>query len=163
TIQAKVVTGGAWGAPPTITVDSTTGFAVGDVVVLSTVSTASNPVGSGTADIATFDACALRIASLPLPPGGAVVFETPARGGGPDASHCTPASPSTMVYKFVAHAYRIDTSTPARAAVGPLQQSSNGGLLGAADSWVDLAYGFTDIQTALRMYVQSSTSDLDGD
>src|SRR5678816_184253 len=75
----------------------------------------------------------------------------------------------TMVYKFVAHAYRIDTSTPARAALGPLQQSQTGGLLGDADVWNDLAYGFTDLQAAERIYRPSpppppnNDPDVDGD
>jgi hypothetical protein len=75
-----------------------------------------------------------------------------------------------MVYKFVAHAYKIDTSTPTLAAQGPLMMSPTGGLIGnASDSWTVLAYGFTDIQTALQVYDHTSApgdtadSDADGD
>src|SRR5262249_25087747 len=53
----------------------------------------------------------------------------------------------------VAHGYRIDTTRP---ALGPLQWSITGGLTGTAeDAWTDLAYGFTDIQTALQAFDQS--------
>jgi hypothetical protein len=57
-----------------------------------------------------------------------------------------------MIYLFAARGYRVDTSNATRAAIGPLQQSLNGGLLGVADTWVDLAYGFTDLQTSLQAY-----------
>jgi hypothetical protein len=77
------------------------------------------------------------------------------------------ASP-TMIYKFDARAYKIDTVNPTRAAQGPLQLSQTGGLIGtAADNWTDLAYGFTDIQTALQVYDHTSapgdTADTDAD
>ena len=58
---------------------------------------------------------------------------------------------------------------PARAAIGALQGSLiSGGLLPtAADTWTDLAYGFTDIQTALQVYDHvsdpSDTLDQDSD
>src|SRR5262249_4693059 len=39
--------------------------------------------------------------------------------------------------------------------------SQTGGLLGVNESWAILAYGFSDIQTAVRL--QDNTVDLDGD
>src|SRR4029079_755566 len=84
-------------------------------------------------------------------------------------THCTMAlSSPTMVYKFMARGYKIDTSTATRAALGPLQLSQTGGLIGtAADNWTDLAYGFTDIQTAIQVYDHTSapgdTADTDAD
>src|SRR5207302_985472 len=60
TTQAKVMPPfGPLGSPPSIVVDQAAGFAVTDLVVLSTVSTATNPLGG--ADIAVYDACVLRI------------------------------------------------------------------------------------------------------
>jgi hypothetical protein len=68
-----------------------------------------------------------------------------------------------MLYKFVARAYRIDRSVPAKIPLGTLQQSQTGGLLGtASDNWTDLAYGFTDLQVALQIYDNDAT-DTDGD
>jgi len=181
-VQAAV-TGlvGSWAATPTLTVDDTTGFAPGDLVVLSTADPKlPSPIDPNDAMLVSYDACILRIApgGVVSTKGGSITFETIPPWGLPDSSHCTtplppPSSPTIqtpMLYKFVAHAYRIDPD-PARAAIGPLQGSLvTGGLLrSAADNWTDLAYGFTDIQTALQVYdhgidnTDTPDLDLDGD
>jgi prepilin-type N-terminal cleavage/methylation domain-containing protein len=181
--QAVVTEVGSW--PATLGVDTTAGFAPGDLVVLSTADPAmANPVNAADARLVTYDACVLRIAVGGVLAGspGSLMFETVPPWGRPDSSHCgtpvpnppppsppPPAPPETrqptMIYKFVARAYRIDTSTPARAAIGPLQGSATGGLLGAGEAWTDLAYGFTDLQTALQVYDGdgSDTADPDSD
>jgi len=172
---------GSWAATPTptVTVDDTAGFAPGDLVVLSTADPKlPNPIDpANDAMLVSYDACILRIA-----PGGVVgtkagniTFETVSPWGQTGSIHCTPPlapppsppSPTIqapMLYKFVAHAYRIDPD-PARAAIGALQGSLvSGGLLHSAeDNWTDLAYGFTDIQTALRAYNEKSLVDADRD
>jgi prepilin-type N-terminal cleavage/methylation domain-containing protein len=165
TTQAAV-TGGTM---PTINVDATTGFAVTDLVVLARVDTTTGGVNAGVdANLATYEACVLRVTAVVASP-ARLTFDTAAPWGRAGETHCTAAlSSPTMIYKFVARAYRIDTSTAARAAVGPLQQSQTGGLIGtAADNWNDLAYGFTDIQTALQVYDHNSapgdTADTDAD
>lgn len=169
TIQALVIDSSSW---PTVTVDSTAGFAAGDLVVLSTVATTPSATSSdavadvvadvATAGIATYDACVLQIAEAGSSDDH-IAFTTDAPWGTPAEEHCTrPIGKRTMLYRFVARAYRIDASTPARAALGPLQQSQTGGLLGAAEVWSDLAYGFTDIQVAMQARDNAGV-DLDGD
>jgi hypothetical protein len=148
----------------------------GDLVVLSTADPSMvNPINAADAKIVTHDACVMRIAAVGPP--SSLTFETVPPWGRADSSHCktpvpippavppTPTTQPTMVYKFVARAYRIDTSTPARAAIGPLQGSLTGGLLGAGEVWTDLAYGFTDLQTALQVFDSDGidTADPDGD
>jgi len=158
----------AWTALPSVTVDATGGFVAGDLVVLSRPDLSVAGLKLGEANIASHDACVLQIA-----PGGVVAgppstltFSTVAPWGRGDSSQCTtPVPGATLIYKLVAHAYRIDPD-PLRTAIGPLQWSLTGGLIGtAADSWTDLAYGFTDIQTALQVFDNDGldTADLDGD
>ncbi|HEX7840408.1 MAG TPA: prepilin-type N-terminal cleavage/methylation domain-containing protein, partial [Kofleriaceae bacterium] len=188
-VQAVVSGSGSGSWPASLDLDPATGllpgepdpvvqFSPGDLIVLSRAitNTASNlsPYGGGQANRATYIACVARIS----PASGSVVIGSPDRivldiaspwgWGGSGDGPCTepPVPGQTMVYKLVAHAYRIDTSTPARAALGPLQQSVTGGLLGNAEVWNDLAYGFTDIQTAERLVLQGivvSAIDPDGD
>lgn len=154
---------GAGGA--TVTVKSSTGgFADGDLVVLSTVAITPSPTPpGGAADIATYAACVLQIA-----PGGItgdeIKFATVASWGTATNDQCSGliGKKPAMLYRLVAHAYRIDSSTPARAALGPLQLSQTGGLLGDAEVWSDLAYGFTDLQTAMQLR-DDAGADLDGD
>lgn len=172
TTQAVVVAvTGNWAAMPKIVVDSpaaTAAFRPGDLVVLSAVDlTMANPINpAADATIATYDACVLQIATGGIA-GVTITFSTLPPWGIAGSGHCTPPVARTMLYKFVAHAYRIDPD-PARAAVGPLQESLTGGLIGtAADSWTDLAFGFTDIQTALEVYdgdgIDTSDPGTDGD
>jgi prepilin-type N-terminal cleavage/methylation domain-containing protein len=137
-------------------------FVVGDLVVLTTSSTAASPLGGTNPDIATYDACVLKIASINA---GArqYTFETLAPWGSGTEGHCSAPIPNrTMMYRFVAHAYRIDP-TAAKLPLGVLDRSVTGNLLGNAEVWDELAYGFSDLQTAVRIYDPAGTTDLDGD
>ncbi len=145
-----------------VSFDDVSAFTAGDLVVLTTSSTASNLLGAPSPDIATYDACVLRLATVNVAAKQAT-FDTAAPWGTPSLSHCSAPVPNrTMMYRFVAHAYRIDTTTPARAQLGVLQQSATGNLLGNAEVWTDLALGFSDLQTAVRIYEPGGT-DVDGD
>ncbi|MBC7975605.1 MAG: prepilin-type N-terminal cleavage/methylation domain-containing protein [Myxococcales bacterium] len=139
-----VVQSVTWTSP--MTVDSTTGFAVDDIVVISTADLTTSGLGANDGNIAKYSACVLKIAAVG---GNTVAFSAAAPWNVSDCSGLPVPGPTTMMYKFVARAYQID---PARPELGALQQSRNGGLLGALDTWDDLAYGFTDIQVALQMY-----------
>lgn len=133
--------------------DSTAGFAVGDVVVSSTASLNDSPYGAGDADIATFRACVLQIASIGPTQLG---FAASGLWGAPGNNHCPdPVLGTTIYYKFVAHAWRID---PSRPTLGVLQLSPTGDLIGGND-WQDQAYGFTDIQVATRFYEEINVID----
>jgi prepilin-type N-terminal cleavage/methylation domain-containing protein len=161
-VQAAITSTAQWTTLGILDVDSITGFAPDDLVLLSTpdltAMTGLNPAND--ANIAKFTACVAQIATV-VPgtaPAGKLRFATSAPWGKPGNTQCAaPVSGTTMIYKFVARAYRIDTSSAARAAIGPLQQTTFGGLLdsipgGFADTWYDLAYGFTDLQTSLQVY-----------
>jgi hypothetical protein len=149
-------------------VDASTGFAPTDLIVLTKPDTSTVSPFGNEANLTTYSACVVQIAAG----AGSVVAGPPASlalaGAGSvpwgGTAHCASSPPSigTMVYKFVAHAYHIDP-TPARIALGALQQSSTGGLLGGAEAWNDLAYGFSDLQTALRAYQPIAGADPDGD
>jgi prepilin-type N-terminal cleavage/methylation domain-containing protein len=139
--------------------DDVSSFAATDLVVLTTVSTAANPLppppGALLPDIATYDTCVLRIATVTLAP-AQVTFDTVAPWGTTFA-HCTNIVTSrTMMYHFVAHAYRIDPT-------GALQRGESGGLLGNNETWTTLAFGFSDLQTAVRIYDPGAATDLDND
>jgi prepilin-type N-terminal cleavage/methylation domain-containing protein len=137
-------------------------FVVGDLVVLTTSSTAAHPPPGTNPDIATYDACVLKIASINAA-AKQYTFETAAPWGSGTESHCSDPIPSrTMMYRFIAHAYRIDP-TPAKLALGVLDRSVTGNLLGNAEVWDELAYGFSDLQTAVRIYDPAGATDLDGD
>ena len=164
--QALVKTGDWTGT--TLTVDSVDGFNPGDLIVLSTVDAMQASPYSNEAKITQYHACVVQIAVGGVttgPPQIAIADASAVPWGG--SAHCGPA-PTTliMVYKLVAHAYQID---PARPALGVLQQSPTGGLLGKDEVWNDLAYGFTDLQTALRVVLPpppglpGTDPDADGD
>ena len=150
------------------TVGPPAGFASPMLVVLTTPSTATNPLSTPASplpDIATYDTCVLKIANVDQA-NRQITFDITAPWGTPAEDHCTTSVPNrTMIYAFVAHAYRIDP-TAARLPLGMLQRSATGGLLsslpGNLESWDDLAYGFSDIQTAVRIYDPAAT-DLDND
>jgi prepilin-type N-terminal cleavage/methylation domain-containing protein len=144
-VQAVVSVAPAVGAA-TVTFDQTAGFTSEMLVVLTTSSTIQAPV-NGDPEVASFDACVLQIAAIS---GNDVTFATAAPWGALGNPHCTTPTTRTMMYRFVAHAYRIDVTSAARRALGVLQLSPTGGLVGA-DDWVELAYGFSDIQTAVRV------------
>lgn len=69
----------------------------------------------------------------------------------------------TQVFRLVARAYQIDTSSSARLQIGPLERSETGGLLGEAD-WQEIGIGFVDLQISQR-YVEEvpDPDDLDAD
>jgi prepilin-type N-terminal cleavage/methylation domain-containing protein len=150
-VQAVVQAPFAWG--PTFTVDDASGFAVNDLVVVTTADMTTlglNPATDG--NIAKYAACVLKVQSKTLT---TVTFFTTPPYGSVNEVHCAGLpvpSATTMIYKFVAHGYRIDTTTAGNAALGPLQLSQNGGLLLGADTWTTLAFGFTDIQTSLQVF-----------
>lgn len=154
------------GAPPptpvTLTVDDIGTFVAGDLVVLSTPDTISmdNPISSGEAKIALFTACVLRIESVA---GNQVTFETAGEWGNTLNEHCAnPIGATTMMYKFVAHTWRVDTSRPDLA---PLQLDPTGGL--ATPAFTDQAYGIVDLQASTYFYdadgTDSGDPDTDGD
>jgi hypothetical protein len=141
----------------TLTIDANTGFAVNDLVVVSTsMPSQANPINAGDANIAIFDACILKIASIDLT-GKVLTFSQVAPWGKANNTHCSftnpnPSLTNSMVYKLVAHAYRIDPDqTNPRATDGVFQMSPTGDLVGIND-WQDLAYGFTDIQVAIQFF-----------
>jgi hypothetical protein len=155
--QAAVTTS-SW--PTNITVDSATGFSTGDLVVLTKadITTTQNPLAPASdAKIATFDACVLQISSIA---GSVVTFATALPWGRPLNDHCSiPSSNSTMMFKFVARWYRIDTSRPVD---GVLQVSPTGNLFGIND-FQDLAYGFTDLQVATYFFDNDAVDTPDPD
>ncbi|MDB4959440.1 MAG: hypothetical protein JWO36_7009 [Myxococcales bacterium] len=148
------------GSPTVLTVDSATGFAANDLVVLTTPDTTSfsNPISPTTdARIAKFDACVVQIQSINV---NAITFFVSGNWGRALNDHCANASAGvTMMYPFVAHAWRIDTT---RAGQGVLQMEPTGNLVTAAALWQDEAYGFTDLQTSTYFYDADAT-DQDGD
>jgi prepilin-type N-terminal cleavage/methylation domain-containing protein len=152
------------GTATSITVDNTSGFAVNDVVVLSTGDTTSfsNPVSPTTdAKITLYDACIVQIQSIPDTTH--VTFYQNGNWGRTNNDHCANTSATTtMMYGFIAHYWRID---PARPGTGALQLDTNGNLL-ATTTWTDEAYDFTDIQVSTYFYdgdgADSADPDLDG-
>jgi prepilin-type N-terminal cleavage/methylation domain-containing protein len=137
--------------------DSTADFAPGDVVLMSTATLTPSPyAGDGDAQITTFKACVLQVGSKGPTQ---LVFEQSGLWGSPGNGHCTnPVLGETIFYGFVAHAWRID---PTRRALGVLQLSKTGDLVGGSD-WEDQAYGFTDIQVATRFYEDVDPAPSDG-
>lgn len=151
-VQAAVPSAAVTASKTVCDVDSTTGFAVNDLVVMSTASQITNPLNPGVdANIASFQACVLRISAMTATQ---LTFTTAAPWGSAGNTHCsnvplvTPAKGTTMFFKLVASYYRID---PTRPVDGPLQVSPTGNLVGLSD-WQDLAYGFTDLQVATRFF-----------
>jgi prepilin-type N-terminal cleavage/methylation domain-containing protein len=161
--QALVAGTPSWTPTSSImTVASTTGFAAADLVVMVNLdtSTQSNPVAPAVdANIVTYTSCAAKVLSVTAT---TITLDMGVPWGRPGFNQCpSPTANKTMVYKFVARAYRID---PARPAVGALQMSPSGGLFGNAnDAWVDIAYGFTDIQTALQVFEPAVGDNADAD
>ena len=126
--------------------DTTDGFAAGDLVVLAAEGVPlDGPAPATDAKIATFKSCVLQVASKGPTQ---LVFTTSGLWGDADNDHCPAPVTGTMFYKFVAHAWRID---PTRPELGVLQLSPTGDLVGGND-WQDQAYGFTDLQVATRFY-----------
>ena len=156
------------GIATVVTFDDPSGFAAGDVVVLTTPDSASfaNPINPVTdAKITKFDACVVQIASIT---GASVTFSQAGSWGQANNVHCSnTTSGATMMYRFVAHYWRLDpttTGTPTRTSLGVLQRSPTGNLIGAAD-FADMAYTFTDLQIATYFYdaAYDPTDTLDPD
>ncbi|MFN0251864.1 MAG: PilW family protein [Kofleriaceae bacterium] len=144
----------------TLTVDDVDAFVAGDLVVLSTPDTVTmpNPISSDEANIAKFAACVLRIGTIS---GDEITFETSGDWGNATNEHCeTPIGGQTMMYRFVAHHWRIDTS---RAALAPLQLDATGGL--GTPVFTDQAFGIVDLQAATYFFDAngSDTDDPDAD
>ena len=153
TKQALVTAGTTMTAP--LTLDSKETFVANEVVVLSTADTTSyaNPLSVDDAKIARFSACVVQIATISGTAPATVTFKTAAPWGTGSNAHCAnPVPYATMMYKFVAHGWRIDTTRPDLA---PLQLSNTGMLL-ATNTYTDQAYTFTDIQVATYFYDQGT-------
>ena len=150
---ATVVQNGACTRRQCNKLDSTEGFAVGDVVVMSTVSWV-DPGGPGAAKIARFEACLFQLTDV-----GASSFELsqdpPWGSPGNDFCPTNPLPGTTMFFKLAARHWRID---PTRPADGVLQLSKLGALVGV-DDWQDQAYGFTDLQVATRFFEPGDPTD----
>ena len=166
TSKQALVTAGTLKTAPLV-IDSKDAFTVGEVVVLSLADTSSfaNPLSIDDAKIAKFAACVVQIASISGTAPATITFSTAAPWGQVGNGHCPNAVPyGTMMYKFVAHAWRIDTSRPDLA---PLQMSTTGNLVSPNVSFTDQAYGFTDIQTSTYFYdgngLDTADPDTDGD
>ena len=143
------------------TVDDPAGFAINDVVVLSSADiSVVNPLAPGVdANLAIQDTCVLQISNI-TQPGGVWTVDfslLPPYGQGPTNSHC-PAMGNAMMYKFVGRAYRIDQSRPVD---GVLQLSPSGAIL--PNDWQDLAYGFTDLQVATQFFDDDAVDTADPD
>lgn len=158
-VQALVVAGPPAPTASELVVDDATGFAVGDLVVLSTSDTTSvaNPLGDGDANLAQFTACVVQISAIA---GAQLTFATAGDWGNTGNVHCAaPSAGTTMVYKFVAHYWRID---PARPELGALQLDATGALT-ETPAFVDQAYGITDLQAATYFFDNDALDSPDAD
>ena len=132
-----------------LTVDDRDRFAVGDLAMMVT-SEKDGAANLPASDAAWFHyrACVVRISAIA---GTTFSLDTAAPWGEANNDQCDEvrgrmAAPApAMLYRFSAHAYRID---PARRALAVLQLSPTGGLI--ANDWQDLGVGFTDLQIATR-------------
>ncbi len=135
---------------------STEGFRIGDVVVMSTLSwePAEGYTDLGEPKVAQFKACVFQLSSVGPT---SLVFSQAAPWGSMAGSHCLdpPEVGTTMFYKLAARHWRID---PSRPAEGVLQLSTLGALIGV-DDWQDQAYGFTDLQAAIRLFEPADLTD----
>ncbi len=149
------------GAATTISVDSSTGFAAGDLVVLSTADTTSfsNPIAPLTdAKITKFDACVVMIQTVSAT---TVTFSQTGAWGNTNNTHCNNTTANTtMMYEFVGHYWRIDTAPPApdTTTSGLLELSIAAGATSTANLnpglnvWNKEGYDFTDIQVATQFW-----------
>ena len=152
------------GTATTITVDDAAAFAVGDLVVLSTVDTNTmfNPISPVLeAKIALYSACVVQISDIA---GDTVTFAQGGDWGRANNNHCAATTANvTMMFGFVAHAWRID---PARPADAVLQLDETGRLL-TTTSFQDYAVGVSDLQVATYFYdgdgVDTDDPGTDGD
>jgi prepilin-type N-terminal cleavage/methylation domain-containing protein len=165
--QALVTTAGP---ATTISVDSSTGFAVGDLVVLSTADTTSfsNPIAPLTdAKITKFDACVVMISTVAVT---SVTFSQTGAWGNTGNTHCNNTTANTtMMYEFVGHYWRIDTApaAPDTTTSGLLELSTAAGATSTANLnpginvWNKEGYDFTDIQVATEFW-DNDAIDEDG-
>ncbi len=161
TVQALVISGSVTPTATTLVVDDVAGFTVGDLVVLSTADALSvaNPLGENDANLAQFVACVVKLATIT---GTELTFETSGAWGNATNEHCaSPVPNTTMVYKFVAHHWRLD---PVHPALGVLQLDTTGALTGTP-TFEDQAYGITDLQVATYFFDGDTldTGDPDSD
>jgi prepilin-type N-terminal cleavage/methylation domain-containing protein len=159
-VQALVVAGPPAPSATAVVVDDAAGFAVGDLVVLSTHDTASvaNPLAEGDANLAQFTACVVQISAIS---GAELAFATTGDWGSATNDHCAaPYAGTTMVYKFVAHYWRID---PDRPELGALQVDATTGALTATPVFSDQAYGVSDLQVATYFFDGDATDTDDPD
>ncbi len=147
-------------------VENAGAFVLGDVVVLTNPRFVAASV-SGAADLVDYDACVVQITSIV--PGTPTRIDFASNGAynaalNPqcatvEASTTTEGAASeTVMYRFHARSYRID---PTRKIESVLQMSPSGEL--ATNDWVDLGFGFTDLQIASRFSESGDLADLDGD
>jgi prepilin-type N-terminal cleavage/methylation domain-containing protein len=158
-VQAVVAAPVSGNWPNQVAVDSAAGFADGNLVVMTRATQADSALSDG--KIAVYTACVLQIASVSAT---SITFATTAPWGTANQVHCAaPVAAQTMIYKFVARAYRIDSDL-GRAADGVLQLSRTGDLNTAA-IYEDIGMGFTDLQVASYFYDNdgSDTADPDTD
>ena len=144
-----------------ISVDDPTGFAIGDVVVLSSADiSVVNPLAPGVdANLSIQDTCVLQITNITQPLGvWKIDFATVAPYGQSPLNLQCPAMVNAMMYKMIGRAYRIDQTRPAD---GVLQLSPSGALV--ANDWQDLAYGFTDLQVATQFFDNDGADTADPD
>ncbi len=152
-------------------VDTSAGFATGDVVLAThVIPTTQTSGGVTTVTSPPGTACILAITGVPDPthlatdPGAGAPWNSAGNG------HCVDASgnPNTVNMKTVwndgytqiMHAvYRSYRIKPGDAR-GVLQMSPTAGVL---SDWQDLALGIVDLQVALRVYDPNGTVDQDGD
>jgi hypothetical protein len=170
-VQARVVSIPGAGNPiDRVDLDNNQ-FAEGDLaVIVNTGTTTVNLGGGDTRTIAMFRACVVLVHLT----GNAnrLRLETSAPWGNANNSQCNAVRNAhfdnsgssttfqqTMIYRFRARAYRLD---PTRLALGVLQVSPSGALV--ANDWQDLGVGFSDLQVAARMFIETdSDNDVDTD
>jgi type II secretory pathway pseudopilin PulG len=142
-------------------VDDVTGFAVNDLVAAVTITgTEPNPTDPAGAPLVIYDTCIVRIVGIQPPT--QLVFDTVPPYGTATNAHCIDAiANSTMLYKAMLRAYRIDP-TAGREADGVLQISPTGDMFGLND-WQDMAYGFTDLQVATQFFDDDAFDTADPD
>ena len=157
------------GPATTLSIDNNPGFTQGELVVMSTadITSTANPISLADAKLTSYNTCVLQVESVSAT---AITFAQSGSWGMSGNTHCIgdALASASMLYKFVAHYWRIDTSTPARAGLGALQLDTTGALGGVVDgNFTDQAYGVVDLQVATYFYdrdgVDTADPDTDGD
>jgi prepilin-type N-terminal cleavage/methylation domain-containing protein len=141
-----------------MTVESNPGnLAPDDIVVVSsstTVASLIDPVNDP--KVIEYEACILQVDAVTgSAPAVDITFKETGTWGRTNNDHCQgiPAEGRTTVARLVAHYWRIDTSTSARAEIGVLQLDPTGALPSlTASNFEDQAYGVVDLQLATYFY-----------